>query len=108
MELEDTVELMVSDGYKDRFRGEYQQTKIGHSCTKCPFCNSEAWIQTGVAGYSIEGEINSIRMICTNVHCQAIIKTEYDSKLSGLAYMGLLHKIKELRENPDEREKIIK
>lgn len=74
--------------------------------TKCPFCNSEAWIQTGIV--SIEEDISSIRMICTNVHCQAIIQTEYDPKLYGLAYMSLLQKIKELRENPDEREKIIK
>ncbi len=47
MELEDTVELMTSDGYKDRFRGEYQQTKIGYGCTKRNFylelggCNIE-------------------------------------------------------------------
>lgn len=72
--------------------------------TKCPFCNSEAWIQTNDS----IGDINSIRMICTNVHCQAIIETEYDPKLYALAYMGLLQKIKELRENPDEQEKIIK
>lgn len=72
--------------------------------TKCPFCNSEAWIQTNDS----IGDINSIRMICTNVYCQAIIQTEYDPKLSGLAYMGLLNKIEELRENPDERKKIIK
>ena len=89
-------------------KGEYQQAKSGHNYTKCPFCNSDALIQTGVVSYSIEGDINSIRMICTNVHCQAIIKTECDSKLYGLAYMGLLYKIKELRENPDKREKIIK
>ena len=74
--------------------------------TKCPFCNSEAWIQTGIV--SIKEDISSIRMKCTNVHCQAIIETEYDPELYGLAYMSLLQKIKELRENPDEREKIIK
>lgn len=28
MELKDTVALMESDDYKDRFRGEYYQTKI--------------------------------------------------------------------------------
>ena len=28
MELKDTIELMTSDDYKDRFRAEYQQTKI--------------------------------------------------------------------------------
>ena len=89
-------------------KGEYQQAKSGHNYTKCPFCNSDALIQTGVVSYSIEGDINSIRMICTNVHCQAIIKREYDSKLSGLAYMGLLHKIKELRENPIEERAEIK
>lgn len=27
-ELKDTIELMTSDDYKDRFRAEYQQTKI--------------------------------------------------------------------------------
>ena len=72
--------------------------------TKCPFCNSDAWITTGIV--SIKEDISSIRMKCTNVHCQAIIETEYDPELYGLAYMGLLQKIKELRENPDEREKI--
>lgn len=74
--------------------------------TKCPFCNSDAWITTGIV--SIKEDISSIRMKCTNVHCQAIIETEYDPELYGLAYMSLLQKIKELRENPDEREKIIK
>lgn len=78
-------------------KGEYQQAKSGYNYIKCPFCNSDALIQTGVVSYSIEGDINSIRMICTNVHCQAIIKTEYDSELSNLAYMGLLQKIKCLR-----------
>lgn len=28
MELKDTVELMNSDDYKDRFKAEYYQTKI--------------------------------------------------------------------------------
>lgn len=28
MELKDTIELMTSDDYKDRFRAEYLQTKI--------------------------------------------------------------------------------
>lgn len=28
MEMKDTVELMLSDNYKDRFIAEYQQTKI--------------------------------------------------------------------------------
>lgn len=28
MELKDTIELMSSDDYKDRFRAEYWQTKI--------------------------------------------------------------------------------
>lgn len=28
MELKDTIDLMNSDNYQDRFRAEYQQTKI--------------------------------------------------------------------------------
>lgn len=28
LELKDTVELMLSDNYKDRFKAEYYQTKI--------------------------------------------------------------------------------
>ena len=28
MELKDTIELMTSDNYKDRFKAEYYQTKI--------------------------------------------------------------------------------
>jgi len=28
MELRDTIDLMLSDSYKDRFRAEYYQTKI--------------------------------------------------------------------------------
>lgn len=28
MELKDTIELMQSEDYKDRFKAEYQQTKI--------------------------------------------------------------------------------
>ena len=31
MELKDTIELMTSDDYKDRFRAEYWQTKIRFS-----------------------------------------------------------------------------
>ena len=30
MELKDTVELMNSSDYKDRFKAEYQQVKIRH------------------------------------------------------------------------------
>lgn len=70
---------------------------------KCPFCNSDALIQTGVVKISIKGDVNSIRMKCTNVHCQAIIKAEYDPKLYGLAYMSLLHKIRELKNSIEER-----
>ena len=44
-------------------KSEYQQAKSGHNYTKCPFCNSDAWIQTGVVSNSIEGDINSIRII---------------------------------------------
>lgn len=40
MELKDTVELMLSDDYKDRFKAEYYQTKIRYDklhkiVTKC-------------------------------------------------------------------------
>jgi hypothetical protein len=31
MELKDTIELMQSADYKDRFRAEYQQTKIRYT-----------------------------------------------------------------------------
>ena len=30
MELKDTIELMQSSDYKERFKAEYQQTKIRH------------------------------------------------------------------------------
>ena len=30
MELKDTVEMMLSDDYKERFKAEYWQTKIRH------------------------------------------------------------------------------
>ena len=50
--------------------------------TKCPFCNSDAWITTGIV--SIKEDISSIRMKCTNVHCQAIIETEYDPEAEEL------------------------
>ena len=30
MELKDTIELMTSEDYKDRFKAEYYQTKIRH------------------------------------------------------------------------------
>lgn len=30
MTLEDTIELMTSDDYKDRFKAEYHQTRIRH------------------------------------------------------------------------------
>ena len=62
---------------------------------KCPFCNSDAWIQTGV-NYNITADGNIIRIKCTNVNCQAIIETKCDSKLLGLAYMSLLQKSKSL------------
>lgn len=65
---------------------------------KCPFCNSDAFIQTGVI-YNIKGDVNIIRMKCTNVHCQAIIEAEYDAELYALAYTGLLLKIRELKKN---------
>lgn len=91
-----------------RFKGEYQQAEGEPNYTKCPFCNSDALIQTGVVSYNIKGDVNSIRMKCINVHCQAIIETEYDPELYSLAYMGLLQKIKELRENPIEERAEIK
>ena len=31
MELKDTISLMLSDGYKDRFKAEYYQTKIRYN-----------------------------------------------------------------------------
>ena len=34
MELKDTIELMTSDDYKDRFKAEYYQTKIRYERLK--------------------------------------------------------------------------
>lgn len=34
MELMETVQLMLSNDYKDRFKGEYLQTKIRHNKLK--------------------------------------------------------------------------
>ena len=34
MELVETVQLMLSNDYKDRFKGEYLQTKIRHNKLK--------------------------------------------------------------------------
>ena len=31
MELKDTIDLMTSDDYKDRFKAEYYQTKIRYN-----------------------------------------------------------------------------
>lgn len=72
--------------------------------TKCPFCNSDAWITTGIV--SIKEDISSIRMKCTNVHCQAIIETEYDPELYGLAYMSLLKKSKSLKKTQMSERKL--
>ena len=36
MELKDTIDLMTSEDYKDRFKAEYYQTKFDMiSCIKC-------------------------------------------------------------------------
>lgn len=34
MELKDTIEMMQSDDYKERFKGEYRQTKIRYKKLK--------------------------------------------------------------------------
>lgn len=36
--LKDTINLMISDDYKERFKAEYQQTKIRYEKLK-DFCN---------------------------------------------------------------------
>ena len=38
MELKDTIEMMQSDDYKERFKAEYHQTKIRYEKLKA-FCN---------------------------------------------------------------------
>jgi hypothetical protein len=38
MELKDTIEMMQSADYKERFKAEYQQTKIRYEKLKA-FCN---------------------------------------------------------------------
>ena len=35
MELKDTVEMMISEDYKERFKAEYCQTKIRYGKLKC-------------------------------------------------------------------------
>ena len=46
LELKDTVEGMLSDDYKERFKAEYQQTKIRYEKLKT-FCNKiEAAVET--------------------------------------------------------------
>lgn len=35
MELKDTVEMMISEDYKERFKAEYCQTKIRYAKLKC-------------------------------------------------------------------------
>lgn len=42
MELKDTVDLMISDDYKERFRAEYYQTKDRHNKLHKMIVKSEA------------------------------------------------------------------
>ena len=42
IELKDTIELMTSEDYKDRFKAEYYQSKIRHDKLKAMLVKHEA------------------------------------------------------------------
>lgn len=48
-DLKETIDLMVSDDYRDRFKAEYQQTKIRYEKLK-NFCNR---IEVGNEGLNV-------------------------------------------------------
>lgn len=49
MELKDTVDLMTSDDYKDRFKAEYHQLKIRYEKLVAILPRYEAGVDVGVA-----------------------------------------------------------
>lgn len=60
-ELKDTIDLMTSADYKDRFKAEYYQTKIRYEKLK-NYCNKiEVAIMLGEAEPPHDGPLNLLR-----------------------------------------------
>lgn len=61
MNLKDTVEMMLSDDYKERFKGEYYQLKIRHD----KLCNLIEQYELGKLNFELSCPIELlIRQLC--------------------------------------------
>lgn len=57
MELKDTIGLMLSDDYKDRFRAEYYQTKVRYNKLRKMIVKHEA----GKLGFELDNPIDLLK-----------------------------------------------
>lgn len=63
MELKDTIELMTSDDYKERFQAEYYQTKIRYKKLHNMIIKMEA----GTLGFEPTCELDLLKNQCSNM-----------------------------------------
>ena len=69
MELKDTIELMNSTDYKERFRAEYYQTKIRYDKLDKIFCLYEAKKLNFTPSCSLELLTEQKRHMGNYLHC---------------------------------------
>lgn len=75
MELKDTVEMMQSADYKERFIAEYQQTKIRYEKLK-------AFNNKIEAAYRTEGERPDVKKVAMPTHdCPACLLRDQQSAM---------------------------
>ena len=63
MELKDTIELMTSDNYKERFQAEYYQTKIRYKKLHNMIIKMEA----GTLGFEPTCDLELLKSQCSNM-----------------------------------------
>ena len=71
MELKETIELMQSGDYRERFKAEYLQTKIRYEKLKAFNTKIEASFRTGG---NVLFDPHSVRPDCGGVECRVVVE----------------------------------
>lgn len=84
MELKDTVELMSSDNYKDRFKAEYIQTKIRYNKLHNMLTSYDA----GVLSFEPDSGVDILREQAKHMG-QYLYSLEVRAKIEGIEIEGI-------------------
>lgn len=71
MELKETIELMQSGDYRERFKAEYLQTKIRYEKLKAFNTKIEAAYRTGG---NVPRDSNAVRPECCGAECSVVVE----------------------------------